>query len=205
MHTVHSSPAGRTYPSAFGSHQHRRMTSLICYIYQRPPCPVNFTPASNLHAKMASIPYPYYIYQSTVPGKGLFHCTRMPYGLTGAPATFQRLLDHLIDPAMEPHVFAYLDDIVVVTKTFDEHLERLSRVLSRIRGARLTINPDKSKFCRSHVKYLGFLVQHDGLKIDHDKTAPILEYSPPRNIRQLRVSLAWLHGIGDLFRIAPHN
>jgi len=87
---------------------------------------------------------------------------------------------------MEPHAFAYLDDIVVVTKTFDEHLEWLSRVLSRIKGAGLTINPEKSKFCRSQVKYLGFLVRHDGLKVDPEKTAPILEYPPPRNIRQLR-------------------
>jgi len=63
-----------------------------------------------------------------VPGKGLFYFTRMPYGLTGAPAMFQRLLDRLIGPAMELHAFAYLDDIVVVTKTFDEHLKWLSRV-----------------------------------------------------------------------------
>jgi len=58
--------------------------------------------------------------------------------------------------------------------------------LKWIIGAGLTINPDKSKFCRSQVKYLSFLVQHDGLKVDPDKTAPILEYPPPRNIRELR-------------------
>jgi len=62
----------------------------------------------------------------TVPGK-LFHFTRMPYGLTGAPATFQRLLDWFIGPEMEPHDFAYLDDIVVVTRTFEEHLSWLKR------------------------------------------------------------------------------
>jgi len=122
----------------------------------------------------------------TVPGRKLFHFTRMPYGLTGAPATFQRLLDKLIGPEMEPHAFAYLDDIVVVTPTFEEHLEWLRRVLNRIREAGLTINPDKSKFCRSSVKYLGFLVQKEGLKVDPDKTVAILHYPPPRNIRQLR-------------------
>jgi len=122
----------------------------------------------------------------TVPGKGLFHFKRMPYGLTGAPATFQRLLDRLIGPEMEPHAFAYLDDIVVVTQTFDEHLEWLKRVLDRIREAGLTINPEKSKFCRSQVKYLGFLVQKEGLTVDPDKTAAILNYPPPRNLRQLR-------------------
>ncbi|KMQ83921.1 polyprotein [Lasius niger] len=71
----------------------------------------------------------------TVPGKELFHLKRMPYGLTGAPATFQRLLDRLIRPEMDPHAFAYLDDIVIVTKTFEEHLQWLKRVLERIREA----------------------------------------------------------------------
>ncbi|XP_070155191.1 uncharacterized protein [Polyergus mexicanus] len=122
----------------------------------------------------------------TVPGKGLFHFTRMPFGLIGAPATFQRLLDRLIGPEMEPHAFAYLDDIVIVTRTFEEHLVWLKRVLDRIKEAGLTINPEKSKFCRSQVKYLGFLVQQEGLKVDPDKTEPIVEYPPPKNIKQLR-------------------
>lgn len=83
---------------------------------------------------------------------------------------------------MDPHAFAYLDDIVIVTKTFEEHLQWLKRVLEKIREAGLTINPEKSKFCRSQVKYLGFLVQQEGLKVDPDKTAPIENYPPPKNI-----------------------
>lgn len=84
---------------------------------------------------------------------------------------------------MEPHAFMYLDDIVVVT--FETHIEWLKRVLDRIRTG-LTINPEKSKFCHSQVKYLGFLAQKEGLKVDPDKTFSILNYPPPRNIRQLR-------------------
>lgn len=71
----------------------------------------------------------------TVPGRSLFHFTRMPYGLKSAPATFQRLLDRLIKSEMEPHAFVYLDDIVVVTPTFEEHLEWLGRVFARIKEA----------------------------------------------------------------------
>jgi len=91
----------------------------------------------------------------------------MPYGLTGTPATFQRLLDKLIRPEMEPHAFAYLDDIV--TSTFEDHLEWLDRVLNKISAAELTINSEKCKFCRSQVRYLGFIVQRDGLTVDPDK------------------------------------
>ena len=122
----------------------------------------------------------------SVPGKGLYHFTRMPYGLTGAPATFQRLLDRLIGPEMEPFAFAYLDDIVIVTPTFDEHVAWLRRVLEKIKSAGLTVNPDKCEFCRSQVRYLGFIVQQEGLTVDPEKTRPILEYPEPRNIKQLR-------------------
>jgi len=87
---------------------------------------------------------------------------------------------------MEPHAFAYLDDIVIVTPTFDEHLEWLERVLDKIFAAGLTINPAKCEFCRSQVRYLGFIVQRDGLTVDPDKVQPILEYPPPRNVKQLR-------------------
>jgi len=110
----------------------------------------------------------------------------MPYGLTGAPATFQRLLDRLIGPEMEPFAFAYLDDIVIVTPTFEEHMVWLKRVLDKITNAGLTVNPDKCEFCRSQVRYLGFIVQGEGLTVDPEKTRPILEYPAPRNIKQLR-------------------
>nr|XP_012235715.1 PREDICTED: uncharacterized protein LOC105679947 [Linepithema humile] len=122
----------------------------------------------------------------SVPGKGLYHFTRMPYGLTGAPATFQRLLDKLIGPEMEPFAFAYLDDIVIATPTFEEHLQWLERVLAKITTAGLTINPEKCEFCKTQVRYLGFIVQKEGLTVDPEKTQPILEYPAPRNIKQLR-------------------
>lgn len=122
----------------------------------------------------------------SVPGKGLYHFTRMPYGITGAPATFQRLLDKLIGPEMEPYAFTYLDDIVIATPTFEQHLEWLQRVIDKIDAAGLTINLEKCEFCRSQVKYLGFLVHKDGLKIDPEKMQPIMEYPAPKNLKQLR-------------------
>jgi len=87
----------------------------------------------------------------------------MPYGLTEAPATFQRLLDRLIGPEMEPFAFAYLDGIVIVTPTFEEHMVWLKRVLDKITSPGLTVNPDKCEFYRSQVRYLGFIVQGEGL------------------------------------------
>lgn len=121
-----------------------------------------------------------------VPGRGLFQFKRMPYGLTNAPATFQRSLDRLLGPELYPHVFVYLDDIIIVSKTFREHLFWLGKVLDILNGVGLVINREKSKFCRPQVKYLGFVVDSEGLRIDPDKTAAVLEFPVPKTVKQLR-------------------
>ena len=70
----------------------------------------------------------------------------MPFGLHSALATFQRLLDAVLGPELEPHVFVYLDDIIIVNNTFAEHLETLREVFRRLRKARLRLNPEKCQF-----------------------------------------------------------
>ena len=67
----------------------------------------------------------------TVPGLDLFQFKRMPYGLSNAGATFQRMIDRVIGPELEPYAFSYLDDIIIVTETFEDHLIMLERVLAR--------------------------------------------------------------------------
>ena len=94
----------------------------------------------------------------TVPGLDLFQFTRMPYGLSQAGATLQRLVDKDIGPKLESYAFSYLDDIIIATETYEEHLRRLEHVLKRIKEAGLTINREKSVFGKSEVKYLGVLV-----------------------------------------------
>lgn len=81
-----------------------------------------------------------------VSGRGLIQLKKMPLGLTYAPATLQRLLNRLIDPEMEPHCLAYLNDIIIVTEYFEEHFKWLSKVFTKLRKAGLTINPNKCEF-----------------------------------------------------------
>ena len=59
---------------------------------------------------------------------------------------------------MEPHAFSYLDDIIIVSDTFEEHMKWLEHVLTRIKVAGLTINREKNEFCRNEFKFLGVLV-----------------------------------------------
>lgn len=122
----------------------------------------------------------------TVPGKGLFQFKRMPYGLSYAGATFQRLIDKVIGPELEPYAYSYLDDIIIVSEDFETHMKILDKVLTRIQSAGLTINWEKSEFCRNEVKYLGVIVNRDGFRPDPAKVEPILNYPAPKNIKQLR-------------------
>ena len=122
----------------------------------------------------------------TVPGKGMYQFKRMPFSLTNAPATFQRLMDKVITPDLKPNVCCYLEDIIIVTQNFDDHLKYLSLVLDKINEANITIGLDKCEFGFSEIKYLGFKVNERGLQIDDDKIHPILELLTPKNIKQLQ-------------------
>lgn len=122
----------------------------------------------------------------TVPGVGLFQFKVTPFGLHSSGSTFQRLLDTVIGPDLEPRAFAYLDDLVLVTQTFDEHLELLKTVFKRLIDAGLKLNADKCHFCKSELKYLGHVVNQDGIATDPEKVRAIAEFPTPRTVRSLR-------------------
>ena len=115
----------------------------------------------------------------TAYGRGLFEFIVMPFGLHSAPSTFQRLLDHVITPDMAPHAFAYLDDIVICTATYEKHLEVLESVFQKLRNARLRPHPEKCKFFRAELRYLGHIVEQNGLRMDPSKVAAIKDLTPP--------------------------
>ena len=83
-------------------------------------------------------------------------------------------------------MFVYLDDIVIVTVGLQEHIKWLRIVLKALQKANLQVNKEKSRFCVSEVKYLGYAVNADGLHADPDKIKPITEYPASTNLRQLR-------------------
>lgn len=122
----------------------------------------------------------------TVPGRGLFQFVRMPFGLHNAPATWQRLIDQVLGPELEPKVFTYLDDVVVISQTFEEHLSILEEVFRRIREANLSVNWEKCHFCRSELKYLGYVIDNNGLHVDPDKVQAMLLMPPPKSVKDVR-------------------
>lgn len=122
----------------------------------------------------------------TVPGRGLYQFKKMPFGLTNAPATWQRLVDKLLGAKMEPYVFVYLDDIIVISDTFDKHLELLETIFEKLVSAGLTLSADKCQFCRPELRYLGYVVDRQGLHVDPEKVTAIINIPPPSNTTEVR-------------------
>lgn len=120
-----------------------------------------------------------------VPNRGTLRFKTTAFGLTNAPATQQRLVDQLFGD-MEFKTFAYLDDIIIISSTFEEHVSRLLRVLDKLKNANLTVNFEKCKFFRSELRYLGYVVDARGLRTDPEKVEAIINFPTPTNRKELK-------------------
>ncbi|GFX48771.1 hypothetical protein TNCV_3479551 [Trichonephila clavipes] len=114
---------------------------------------------------------------------GTYRFKRMPFGLKNAPATFQRLMD-LFRRGLP--VLAYLDDIIIMSPTFEQRLADLEAVFKRLMDFKLRANSEKCQFSCSRVKYLGLWITPQGIEVDHEKTSAILGIPPPKNVKQLQ-------------------
>lgn len=83
-------------------------------------------------------------------------------------------------------MFVYLDDIIVVTQTFEKHIEILSKVFSRLKSAGLTLSKEKCQFCRNELRYLGYVVDVNGLHVDPSKVDAILKIPTPTKVSDVR-------------------
>ena len=118
--------------------------------------------------------------------KGLFEFNIMPFGLCSAPPIFQELMNLVLGDAINNFAFVYLDDIIVFSNSYEEHLEHLQIIFNRLRSANLRIKPSKCAFALEEVEFLGHRVSASGIKPDPNKVAVIKELQPPTNIKQVR-------------------
>ncbi|CAB0035377.1 unnamed protein product [Trichogramma brassicae] len=126
----------------------------------------------------------------SVQGSGQYQFLRLPFGLKCAPMTFQRLMDSLFGAEVEPYVFAYLDDIILVTETFEEHVSWLERVIRILLDAKLVVNRDKCEFCCQSVQFLGYVLDSSGLRIDSERVPPNTRLSDSEK-RKTSKTVAW--------------
>ena len=126
---------------------------------------------------------------------GLYEFQKMPFGLANAPATFQRLMEVVLHGLVREVCLVYLDDIVVVGASWEEHLTNLVRVLDRIQSAGLKLKPQKCKFAQTEVEYLGH-VSADGVMTDPAKLQAVRDFPTPTNVKCLRSFL----GLASYYR-----
>ena len=116
---------------------------------------------------------------------GMYKFLRMPFGLRNAPATFQRLMDGFRVSLSHVKLYVYIDDLIVLSPTFEQHLSDLRDVFSRLQEYNLTANKEKCKFCCSRVKYLGHYITPKGLEMDPNKVSAIVNMTAPTNVKHL--------------------
>ena len=128
------------------------------------------------------------------PGLGLFQFRRMPFGLAGAPASFQRLMDKVCRGL--PFVTVYLDDVLIHSSTGEEHEAHLHLVFQRLAAAGLTLRGKKCRIGVSRVTYLGHVFSAQGMEPDPQKTSAVQDWPTPENVSDVRSFL----GLASYYR-----
>ena len=109
---------------------------------------------------------------------GNFEWVRMPFGLVNAPSAFQRLM-HKVLGGMSDFVLPYIDDIIIFSRSWEEHLRHLELVLQALRTANLKVKLGKCSFGAKSIRCLGFIVDEHGKHVDPEKVSAILDLAPP--------------------------
>lgn len=122
---------------------------------------------------------------------GLFEWNRMPFGLCNAPGTFQRLMQRMFGDQQYQSWLLYLDDIVVFSSSFAQHLARLEVVLSRLHAEGLKAKLEKCAFFRQEVGYLGHVISSKGVSTDPAKVEAVANWQRPRCVTEVRSFLGF--------------
>src|SRR6266498_2673664 len=132
----------------------------------------------------------------------------MPFGLCNAPATFQRLMNQVLRKYLEKFVLVYLDDIIIYSKTFEEHKEHVRLVFEALRAASLMMKPKKCKFAQKELRFLRHIISANRIRMNPDKIAKMVALLPLINLKELRSRLGlfsyywqYIKGFSDITRL----
>ena len=128
--------------------------------------------------------------------RGLYQFTRMPFGLSNAPASFCRLMQIILNDLLYVCCICYLDDIIVFGETPEQLMENLDRVFTRLKEKGLKAKPSKCVLFRSPIDFLGHMVSADGIQPQPDKLAAIRDWPTPHCLRDVRA----FYGLASYYR-----
>ncbi|KAL9373456.1 hypothetical protein Peur_033076 [Populus x canadensis] len=127
---------------------------------------------------------------------GLYEWLVMPFGLSNAPSTFMCVMNQVLRPFVGKFVVVYFDDILIYSKTADEHVEQLRDVLAVLQENQLFLNLKKYSFMTDSLLFLGYVVSSEGIHVDEEKVRAIREWPAPKNVGEVRS----FHGLATFYR-----
>ena len=117
---------------------------------------------------------------------GLYQYHRMPFGLTYAPVTFQRLMSQLFSGKIWSFVFVYLDDLLIASENISTHVEHLKKVLKQLKEAGLHLKPSKCTFATMEIKCFGHTLTPKGVKPNDAKVSAVKEFPRLQSVKQIK-------------------
>ena len=117
--------------------------------------------------------------------RGQYEFNRLPFGLCGAPSTFQRIMNVILKQQVWRSCVVYLDDVLIFGRTIEEHNKRLKEVLEQFRKSSLKLSPSKCSFLKTEVQYLGHKISEKGISTDPKKIQSIIEWPKPNCVNEV--------------------
>ncbi|GFW24735.1 retrovirus-related Pol polyprotein from transposon 297 [Trichonephila clavipes] len=130
----------------------------------------------------------------------IFAFTRMSFGLSDAAPNFQKAIDIILKPVLGRFVSVYMDNVIISSPLFAQHVEHLWKVFRLLQEAGLTLNKDKCKFGCDKLKYLGLVISKEGITTDESKVKAIIEMKPPKNSKEVLKFLGMTQWYGKFIK-----